>query len=235
MTHASSDFSSVRVITFDCYGTLIDWENGILSALRSILSAHGVELADAEILGVYGELEAEAEAGEFRPYREVLRDVVRAFGEGLGFQASVAEQNSLPESLSNWRPFADTVAAIRQLHAKFRLGIISNVDDDLFAATAPQLETKFDFVITAGQARAYKPSHQIFQLAKESTGVPVTQWLHAGQSVYHDVVPAKSLGLSTVWVNRASSRPGAGAAKQASSTPDAEVPNLQALADLLPK
>jgi 2-haloacid dehalogenase len=235
MTHASIDFSSVHVITFDCYGTLIDWENGILSALRPILSTHGAKLADAEILGLYGELEAGAESGEFCPYREVLREVVRGFGERLGFQASVAEQNSLPESLANWRPFADTVAALRQLHTKFRLGIISNVDDDLFAATAPQLETKFDFVTTAGQARAYKPSHRIFQLAKEKIGMPVTQWLHAGQSVYHDVVPAKSLGLSTVWVNRASARPGAGAAKQASATPDAEVPTLQALADLLLK
>jgi 2-haloacid dehalogenase len=231
--HLGTDFSTVRVITFDCYGTLIDWENGILSAVRPILSSHGAELGNADILGLYGELEAEAEAGEFHPYREVLRDVVRRFGERLGFQASVTEQDSLPDSLANWRPFPDTVAALRQLHARFQLGIISNVDDDLFAATAPQLQTDFNFVVTAGQARAYKPSHKIFQLAQKKIGLPVTQWLHAGQSLYHDVIPAKALGIATAWVNRASARPGAGAAKRASGEPDAEVATLEELADLV--
>jgi len=229
---SAKDFSSIRIITFDCYGTLIDWESGILSAVRPILSSHGAELSDADILGLYGELEADAEAGEFRPYREVLSGVVRGFGERLGFQASVAEQNSLPDSLAHWRPFPDTVAALRQLHARFQLGIISNVDDDLFAATAPQLQTDFNFVTTAGQARAYKPSHKIFQLAQKKSGIPVAQWLHAGQSLYHDLVPAKALGIATAWVNRASARPGAGAAKKASAEPDAKIATLQELADL---
>jgi 2-haloacid dehalogenase len=234
--HASAkDFASIRIITFDCYGTLIDWESGILSAVRPILSSHGAELGDAEILGLYGELEADAEAGEFHPYREVLRSVVRGFGKRLGFEASVTEQDSLPDSLANWRPFPDTVAALRQLHAKFQLGIISNVDDDLFAATASQLQTDFNFVVTAGQARAYKPSHRIFELAQKKAGIPVAQWLHAGQSLYHDVVPAKALGIVTAWVNRPSARPGAGAAKRASVTPDAGVATLQELADLLLK
>jgi len=230
---STKDFSSIRIITFDCYGTLIDWESGILSAVRPILLSHGAEPSDADILGLYGELEAETEAGEFRSYREVLRNVVLGFGERLGFQAAVAEQNSLPDSLANWRPFPDTVAALRQLHARFQLGIISNVDDDLFAATAPQLQTEFDFVTTAGQARAYKPSHKIFQLAQKRIGVSVAQWLHAGQSLYHDVVPAQALGIATAWVNRASARPGAGAAKPASAEPDAKVATLQQLADLV--
>jgi len=229
---STTDFSSIRIITFDCYGTLIDWESGILSALRPILSSHGAELSDADILGLYGELEADAEAGEFRPYREVLRSVVQGFGERLGFQASVTEQNSLPDSLANWRPFPDTVAALRQLHARFQLGVISNVDDGLFAATAPQLQTDFNFVTTAGQARAYKPSHKIFQLAQKKIGLPVTQWLHAGQSLYHDVVPAKALGIATGWVNRASTRSGAGAAKRASEELDIEVHSLAELAQL---
>jgi 2-haloacid dehalogenase len=233
MNVSPKDFSSIRIITFDCYGTLIDWESGILCAFRPILSSHGIELTHADILGLYSELEADAEAGEFRSYREVLRSVVRGLGERLGFQASVAEQNSLPDSLASWQPFPDTVAALRQLHARFQLGIISNVDDDLFAATAPQLQTDFNFVTTAAQGRAYKPSHKIFQLAQRRIGVPVTQWLHAGQSLYHDVVPAKALGIATAWVNRASARPGAGAAKRASAEPDAKVATLQELADLV--
>ena len=234
MAQALADkFSSIRVITFDCYGTLIDWESGILAALRPILALHGAALADAELLGLYGELEADAEAGEFRPYRDVLRSVVRGFGERLGFQASADEQNSLPDSLASWRPFPDTVAALARLHQKFQLGIISNVDDDLFAATAPQLQTKFEYVITAGQARAYKPSRKIFELARERIEASPAQWLHAGQSLYHDAIPAKALGLSTVWVNRASARSGIGAVKKVDATPDARVTTLQDLAELM--
>src|SRR6476620_5297094 len=151
MAQSTKGFSQIRTITFDCYGTLINWEAGILGALRPILTAQGVQMDDAEILAMYGEIEVEAEAGEFHPYREVLRNVVRGFGERLGFAPTVAQQDSLPDSLGSWRPFPDTVSALQQLRPKFQLGIISNVDDDLFASTAPQLQTKFDFVVTAGQ------------------------------------------------------------------------------------
>jgi len=232
MAQASKDFSSIRVITFDCYGTLIDWETGIFSALRPILLSHQIQIDDAEILALYGDIEVTAESGDFRPYREILRAVVRGLGKRLGFNPSAAQQDSLPNSLANWRPFPDTVLALQQLRSKFQLGIISNVDDDLFGSTAPQLQTQFDFVITAGQARAYKPSPKIFQLAKDKIGSSASHWLHAGQSVYHDVVPAKALGIAAIWVNRASVRPG-GAVKLASGTPDAEVHTLQELANLL--
>jgi 2-haloacid dehalogenase len=134
--------------------------------------------------------------------------------------------------MSDWAPFPDTVAALLRLKTKFKLGIISNVDDDLFSATAPHLETNFDYVTTAAHARAYKPSLEIFRFAQERMGVPSENWLHAGQSIYHDVIPAKSLGISTVWVNRPSIRPGAGAARQASAKPDLEVRSLAELAQL---
>ena len=226
------DFSRFRVVTFDCYGTLINWETGILNAIRPVLSAHNANLSDADILGLYGELEAEAESSRYSPYRDVLRSVVRRVGSRLGFQTTDAQQQSLPDSLANWTPFPDTVAALRRLKAKFKLGIISNVDDDLFATTARRLEIDFDYVITAGRARAYKPSLKIFKLAQQRIGVQPEQWLHAAQSVYHDVIPAKSLGISTVWVNRPSLRAGVGAVRQASAEPDATVTSMQALADL---
>jgi len=228
------DFSRFQAITFDCYGTLIDWETGILGAIRPILRSHGAELSDPEILRLYSELEAEAESSHYQPYREILRDVVRGFGNRLGFHATDVEQQSLANSLANWKPFPDTVAALRQLKTRFKLGIISNVDDDLFSASARRLEIEFDFATTAGQARAYKPSLDIFRLAQKKTGLQPEQWLHAGQSIYHDVIPAKSLGISTVWVNRPSPRPGAGAAKLASAKPEVEVATLQQLADLAP-
>src|SRR5215467_3488644 len=137
------DFSRFRFITFDCYGTLIDWETGIFSALRPILAAHNKELSDARVLELYSELEVEAEAGEFRPYKDVLRSVVRGYGKKLGFNPSSAEEDSLPQSLARWKPFPDTLAALARLKSRYKLAIISNVDDDLFASTAPQLEMKF--------------------------------------------------------------------------------------------
>ena len=230
--NAPQDFSRFRAITFDCYGTLIDWETGLLRAVRPILTAHGATLSDPEILGVYSELEAESESSDYQPYRQILRDVVRGFGDRLGFRATEEEQQSLPNSLANWSPFPDTVAALRHLKTRFKLGIISNVDDDLFSASARRLEIDFDYVTTASQACAYKPSMKIFRLAQEKMGILPEHWLHAGQSIYHDVIPAKSLGIFTVWVNRPSPRPGAGAAKQASATPDVEVHSLAELAQL---
>jgi 2-haloacid dehalogenase len=226
------DFSRFRFISFDCYGTLIDWETGILSALRPVLDKHSINLPDADLLQLYGELEAEAEAGEYKLYRDVLRDVGAGIGKRLGFEATSAERNSLPDSVSSWRPFPDTVNALRDLSSKFKLAIISNIDDDLFAASARQLGTNFDHVITAFQARAYKPSPTIFRLAQERLGISTQEWLHAGQSIYHDVIPAKSLGLSTVWVNRPSKRPGVGAVRQAIGVSDREVSSLRELAGI---
>lgn len=226
------DFSRFQVLTFDCYGTLIDWETGIFSALRPILSAHGKTLSDSVLLESYSELEAQAEQGDFRSYREVLQTVVRGFGQRLGFIPTDAEIRSLPESLSRWQPFPDTVAALRRLKSRDKLAILSNVDDDLFAFTAPKLGVVFDHVVTAGQAKAYKPSLELFRLAQERMKVTPECWLHVGQSVYHDVLPAQSLGLATVWVNRPSPRAGAGAAKAAEGKPDLEVPDLRTLADL---
>jgi 2-haloacid dehalogenase len=224
------DFSRFEVFTFDCYGTLINWEDGILRCLRRILADHGKNIDEATLLQLYGDFEARAEQGKYRPYRDVLHTVVRKFGEHLGFNPTAEEIRSLAESLANWKPWPDTVRALEKLQSRFRLAIISNVDDDLFAATLPQLVVKFDQIVTAQQAAAYKPSSKIFELAIRRIGVPAHRILHAGPSVYHDVIPAQSLGLSTVWVNRPSSRSGVGAVKAAEGHPDLQVSSLAELA-----
>lgn len=224
------DFKRFEILTFDCYGTLINWEAGILPALHRILSTHGKTVDDATLLKLYGDFEQKAEQPPFRPYREVLKSVVRQFGDEFEFTATAEEQNSLPNSLASWKPWPDTPAALSLLKAHFRLAILSNIDDDLFAATRPQLGVDFDEVVTAQQAQAYKPSLKLFELALSRIRVPAHRVLHVGQSIYHDVVPAQALGLATVWVNRPSARPGVGAVKSADAKPDLTVTSLEEFA-----
>ena len=226
------DFSRFTTISFDCYGTLIDWESGILPVLRAVLVRHERKIDDAAILELYGEFEAEAESGPYQSYREVLQSVVRAFGDRLNFEASPDEIRALPESVPSWPPFPDTVAALLQLKKRFQLAVISNIDDELFAATRKHLEVEFDAVITAEQARSYKPAIHNFDLALRTLALPPERLLHAAQSIYHDVVPAQSLGISTVWVNRRSARPGIGAVRAAVGRPDLVVPDLATLVAL---
>src|SRR5208282_3209894 len=224
------DFSCFTTISFDCYGTLIDWESGILPVLRTVLGNHGQTLPDAALLELYGEFEAEAESGPYQRYRDVLQAVVRAFANRLHFEASSAEIRSLGESVRAWLPFPDTVRAMRELQKRYKLAVISNIDDDLFAETRKHLGVEFDGVITAEQARSYKPSINNFQIALRTLALSPDQLLHAAQSIYHDVVPAQSLGISTVWVNRKSARPGIGAVRASAGRPDLEVPDLASLA-----
>jgi len=224
------DFSRFSVLTFDCYGTMIDWETGIFSALRPILAAHNKQITDSVLLEMYSELELAAEQQQdFLNYSQVLASVVRGFGGRLGFRPTEQEVHSLAQSIQNWQPFPDTAAALRRLQTRYQLAVISNIDDDLFASTAPKLGVTFSHVITAQQARCYKPCSRIFHLAQKRIGVGLGQWLHVGQSIYHDVIPAKSLGIATVWVNRPSPRAGAGATKAASGTPGLEVASLAEL------
>jgi 2-haloacid dehalogenase len=224
------DFTRFELLTFDCYGTLIDWEAGLLPVLRRVLAAHGKDIDDAALLKLYGDFEQRSEQAAFRTYREVLESVVRQFGAELGFTPTPNEVRSLPASLPSWKPWPDTVAALRQLKTRFRLAILSNVDDDLFAGSRPQLEVDFDEVITAQQAQAYKPSLKLFELALSRVKAPAHRVLHVGQSIYHDVIPAQALGLATVWVNRPSARPGVGAVKAAEAIPDLTVSSLAELA-----
>jgi 2-haloacid dehalogenase len=225
------DFSRFEILTFDCYGTLINWEAGLLPVLHSILATRGKNVDDATILELYGDFEQRSEQPPFRPYREVLESVVRQFGDKFGFTPTSAETRSLPESLPTWKPWPDTVAALRKLRSRFKLAILSNVDDDFFAGTRPQLEADFHEVVTAEQAQAYKPSLKLFELALSRIDAPAHRVLHVGQSIYHDVVPAQALGLATVWINRPSARPGVGAVKSADAKPDMTFTSLAEFAE----
>jgi 2-haloacid dehalogenase len=221
-----------KALTFDCYGTLIDWERGILAALRPVLDRHAIALSDDAALELYGELESAAEAGSYRPYHELLATVMDGFGERLGFVPSADERAALAASVGDWPPFPDTVEALQSLARRFRLVILSNIDDDLFALSARHLGVDFAAVITAQQVGSYKPNPRNFHTLLDRLDANPDQVLHVAQSLFHDIAPANALGLTTVWVNRRHDRPGSGATPPATARPDLEVPDLRTLAQL---
>ena len=220
-----------EVLTFDCYGTLIDWETGIVAALTPVLNAHQVAFSTAELLGLYSNVESEIQRGPFIEYSEVLRRVVRDLGKQLEFVPSAQEENCLLHSLVSWQPFPDSAAALQRLRSRYRLGIISNVDDDLFAGSARHFEVEFDFVVTSQQMRSYKPCLQNFRAAAERAGVESARILHVAESLYHDVAPARKLGIDSVWVNRGRGRPRA--TRRSDTAADLEVPDLDSLVCLV--
>lgn len=224
-------FDTFEALTFDCYGTLIDWEAGILSALRPVLAAHGVHRDDEALLALYAQIESQKQDATYRPYRTVLAGVMRSIGAALGLTLTDAEADSLARSLPGWPVFGDTVEALRVLKQRYRLAIVSNIDDDLFAGTAQRLQVPFDVVITAQHVRSYKPAPAHFLEAERRLALPRAQILHVAQSRYHDVAPAGALGYTTVWVNRQAGRPGA--TRPTEATPDLEVPDLRSLVALM--
>jgi 2-haloacid dehalogenase len=188
------------VVTFDCYGTLIDWESGIADAFISTAAAHGVTLTREAVLRAYAETEHRVQAQSYRTYREVLRDTATRVARVLRWPLIAERAGFLADSLPSWQPFPDTNAALERLAAVSRLGILSNIDDDLLDATREHFTVDFDVVVTAQQVRSYKPGHAHFQTARDLIGT--ASWLHAAESNFHDIVPANALGIDNAWINR---------------------------------
>jgi 2-haloacid dehalogenase len=226
------DFDRFAVLTFDCYGTLIDWEAGILAAMRPIAQAHDNRADDATLLETYAAAEADAEAGPYRPYADILREAVITVGDRLDFSPTAKEADAFAASIVTWPAFPDSADALARLRTRFKLAAVTNCDDRLFAASERLLGEPFMWVITAQQAKAYKPSPRMFEVALQTIGQPPDRILHVAQSLYHDHVPAKRRGLSTVWVNRRHDQPGPGATPVAEVQPDLEVADMAALAVL---
>jgi 2-haloalkanoic acid dehalogenase type II len=217
---------SYDVITFDCYGTLIDWESGIGGWFEENAAADRIALGRSEALAAYAETEPAVEAETFRAYRDVLTETVRRVAKRFGWTPAPERARGLAKSLPGWKPFPDTNPALERLvSAGYRLGILSNVDDDLLAGTLRHFPVRFDLLVTAQQVRSYKPAPGHFETARRRIGE--SRWLHAAQSRFHDVVPCRALGIPVAWVNRK------GASGREHVRPDIEVPSPAALADRL--
>jgi 2-haloacid dehalogenase len=237
MPHMSTiDFGAFDALTFDCYGTLIDWESGILAALRPVAGA----VEGEALLEAFARHEAVLEAGPYLRYADVLagclRDVLagclRGLGDEFGFAPTAAQQAAFGRSVADWPAFPDSPAALARLKQRFRLGVITNCDDDLFAASNRRLGVEFDWIVTAEQARGYKPRTENFEFAFERIDVPRERILHVAQSLFHDHVPAKALGMTSVWIDRRQGREGAGATSPADARPDLTTPDLKRFADV---
>ncbi|HEY6057451.1 MAG TPA: haloacid dehalogenase type II [Candidatus Limnocylindrales bacterium] len=228
---AELDLARFEALTFDCYGTLIDWESGIGAGLRAILESRGVRTDEAGLLERYATAEADLEAGRYRRYREILASAAQRVVSTYGVEADEDELATFAGSVAEWPPFSDSPDALARLSRRYRLGVITNCDDDLFAASNARLGVRFDWVVTAQQVGSYKPNPRNFEVALETLGLPRERILHVAQSLYHDHAPARRLGLSTVWINRRAGKPGSGATPPASAQPDLVLPDLASLAD----
>jgi putative hydrolase of the HAD superfamily len=219
------------LLTFDCYGTLVDWEAGILDVLKPWASANAVAASPEKLLTAFGTAESAVE--HERPqalYRDVLREAMGRIAASFGKTARMEEREALGRSVGDWPVFADTVEALRTLKNWHKLMVVSNVDRESFARTAPKLGVALDGIVSAEEVGAYKPDRRMFDRAlavARDWGIPPQRILHVAQSLFHDIEPAKSLGLHTVWVDRRRGRPG-GATPKASGddVPDLRVTSL---------
>lgn len=226
------DLADYSALSFDCYGTLIDWESGILATLRPWADRQSLALDDEELLARYGEQEArvEVEHPAF-PYPEILARSFLALGDSLGVEATLADSQQLGRSVADWPAFDDSHDALELLGTHYSLIILSNVDRESFARSSERLGIEFDRVLTAQDIGSYKPSGRNFIALldeAERMGVPEGGLLHVAQSLFHDHVPAKAHGLPTVWINRRTGRASWGATPPPSAevVPDWEFPSM---------
>ena len=231
------DVTRFNTLTFDCYGTLIDWERGILAELRPWADRHGRrDLDDNVLLETFGTIEAACEAETpGKLYPEILAEVHRRLADKWGIEAGAGEAAEFGKSVGRWPAFADSATSLQYLERYYRLVILSNVDRASFAQSNEKLGVAFDRVLTAQDIGSYKPSLRNFEYAlgdlERNFGIGKGDILHTAQSIFHDVVPARSVGLATLWINRRKSVGGWGATPAPKdpgglTTPDIEVASM---------
>ncbi len=219
------DARDYDALTFDCYGTLIDWGAGLVAHLQPLLLAHDAHVIDDFVLDFFAQAEPRAQTLG-RPYADVLRDVLRQFGARLGFTPTDDMLDAFAESPGEWPPFPDSVDALRRLGERFDLVVVSNIDNALFAKTREKLGVVFKHVVTAEDVGAYKPDPRMFEAARQALGD--ARVLHVAQSAYHDIAPASALGLDTALIDRTNN-----AAQRVQASPTWRFDSLAALAEAI--
>jgi 2-haloacid dehalogenase len=216
----------LRWVSTDCYGTLIDWEKGILDAFHAEAEKDGFTLDDAKLLELFFPTQIEIMAGSYELYAEVLRRTAVKVAEELGWQLEPARAQFLPDSVARWQPFREANAAMDRVGKKFDVGIVSNIDDKLLGLSRRHLRTNLDLVVTAQQVRSYKPDPAHFKEAARRMGGK-KGWLHIGSSYHHDVAPLLKMNVPVIWVNRH------GEKLEGRKPPTAQAKNLRAATKLL--
>ncbi|WP_330271546.1 haloacid dehalogenase type II [Lentzea sp. NBC_00516] len=235
------DLTAFKALSFDCYGTLIDWETGIAAVLSPWAREQGLSLSDEELLLAYGKQEAAAQvATPSALYPDVLATAFRQTGVSLGREVSDEWARRLGDSVPDWPAFPDSADALARLASRYQLIILSNVHRAGFAGSNRQLRGDFAAIITAEDVGAYKPAENHFRALDrelDSLGVQRSELLHVAQSLFHDHVPAKREGLPSVWINRRSDRPGWGATPEPSGdySYDLEFGSMGEFADAVDK
>jgi 2-haloacid dehalogenase/putative hydrolase of the HAD superfamily len=214
-------------VTFDVYGTLIDWEKGICEAFEAEAGRDGFTIERDEVIPLFMEIEREIESGSYELYAEVLRRTVVEIAKRLGWPLEPSRSGFLPDSVQRWAPFRETRPALEKIAKKYNVGLISNIDDKLLGQTRRHLQVDFDIVVTAQQVRSYKPDLAHFNECARRIGGK-KGWVHVASSYYHDVEPCVKAKIPVIWVNRHKETLDAAQRK-----PTAEVANLREAAKLL--
>jgi 2-haloacid dehalogenase len=218
---------TINWITFDVYGTLIDWESGIVDAFEKEASRDGFTIERDRLIPRFHEIEREIEGGSYELYAEVLRRTAVQIAKDFDWPLEPSRSGFLPDSVPRWRPFKETNAQIKKIAAKYQTGLISNIDDKLLGMTRRHLPTDFDLVVTAQQVRSYKPDPAHFKEFERRIEGKKKGWVHIAASYYHDVEPCLKLKVPVIWVNRSKED------LDGRKKPDAEVKNLAEAAKLL--
>ena len=218
---------NVTFVTFDVYGTLIDRDTGIYEAFAAEAARDGVELDRAEVLALVREITREIEGGSYELYAEVLRRTAIEVAKRLDWALEPSRSGFLPDSVQRWKPFKETNIQLAKLAKKYKLGLLSNIDDKLLGQTRRHIPTDFDLVVTAQQVRSYKPDPAHFTECARRMGGK-RGWVHVAASHYHDVAPCIKARVPVIWVNRNKETLDSSQRK-----PTAEVPNLKEAAKLL--
>jgi 2-haloacid dehalogenase len=218
---------NITWVTFDVYGTLIDWESGIYDAFSAEAARDGAEIDRAELIALFHEIEREIEGGSYELYAEVLRRTAIEIAKRIGWRLEPSRSGFLPDSVQRWKPFRETNPQLTKLAKKHKLGLLSNIDDKLLGQTRRHIPIDFDLVVTAQQVRSYKPEPAHFTECARRIGGK-RGWVHVASSYYHDVLPCIKQRVPVIWVNRAKQK-----LEPSQKKPTAEVPNLREAAKLL--